>query len=202
MAHRTKGVAAAVIVLATLPAAIAARKSTDPGPGWSVAHSVQLPFCEQSMSARPARRTPVATPGAGAPSPTTLPDPPAASATPDAAATGDRATATAAATPDLWLGIAALECGGTDEVVLLANVGVTEGDVAGWSLRSVEGNQVLVLASRRLPAGESVAVHSGPGAPPTGDRDIRWTLSYIWNNVSDRAQLISPAGIVVQEEDC
>jgi hypothetical protein len=111
-------------------------------------------------------------------------------------------TFTTAPPEPLVLGIAALECGGSDEFIRLANVGTTPGDLAGWRVRSAEGNQTYVFGSRLLLPGDSVALHSGPDAPPTGGQDVRWTLSYVWNNSGDMAELYSPAGDLVQEEDC
>jgi hypothetical protein len=64
------------------------------------------------------------------------------------------------------------------------------------------GSQQYTFSSRTLGPGESVYLHSGPDAPPSGGNRIRWTTAYIWNNNGDTAQLKDPQGHVVDEDDC
>lgn len=112
-------------------------------------------------------------------------------------------TVTPTATPGIGLlRIGFLQCEGSDEYVRIVNIGGAAVNMVGWDLLSVVGSQNYDFPSYSLAPGASVYVHSGPGAPPTGGNTLLWTTSYIWNNSGDEARLISPAGVVVDTDDC
>ncbi len=47
-----------------------------------------------------------------------------------------------------------------------------------------------------------MTVHSGPDAPESSGENLRWTISNIWNNGEDEAQLKDPQGNVVDNDNC
>lgn len=117
------------------------------------------------------------------------------------------ATSTPTVTPTATTGvgmlrIAFLQCEGSDEYVRIYNYGGAAVNLAGWDLLSVVGSQNYSFPGYSLQPGTSVYVHSGPDAPPTSGHNLRWTTAYIWNNSGDEARLISPAGVVVDTDDC
>lgn len=112
-------------------------------------------------------------------------------------------TITPTSTPGAGLlRIGFLQCATSNEYVRIDNIGSTSVNLAGWDLFSVIGSQNFDFPAYDLLPAESVYVHSGPGAPPTSGNDLRWTTSYIWNNDSDEARLISPQGLVVDSDVC
>jgi len=86
--------------------------------------------------------------------------------------------------------------------VRVENTGAGPGDLAGWTLRSVVGDERYPFSSYILAPDTSLTLHSGPYAPPTGGTVIRWTTDYIWNSDGDEAQLIDPQGKVVDRDGC
>ncbi len=100
------------------------------------------------------------------------------------------------------LRIGSLQCETRNEYVRVDNFGSVTVSMQGWDIYSVEGPQTFDFPAYSLAAGESVYVHSGPDAPPTGGNRIRWTTGYIWNNDGDEARLTSPQGVVVDTDDC
>ncbi len=93
---------------------------------------------------------------------------------------------------------------GADEIVTITNVGNAPGSLAGWRINSY-GNktcqplsdQVYVFQDVILNPGDSVRVHSGPKAQSNPPSDFFWTYDHIWNNSSDRADLVDASGTVV-----
>ena len=95
-----------------------------------------------------------------------------------------------------------LQCSGPDEYVRIENTGRAAGDLEGWTLRSVVGDQRFVFPSYHVAPNDTVRVHSGPYAPPTGGNVFRWTTDYVWDASGDEAQLIDPEGHLVDRDGC
>lgn len=100
------------------------------------------------------------------------------------------------------LRIFTLECNGRDEYIRILNDGESALDLAGWSIHSVVGAETFTFPSYSLEPGDTVAVHSGPDAPPTGGSNFRWTTEFVWVGTGDEAQLKDPAGTVVDNAGC
>lgn len=95
-----------------------------------------------------------------------------------------------------------LQCGGDDEYVRIENTGEAAGQLAGWSIVSAEGGERYTFEPRVLAPGDTVSLHSGPQAPPTGGSVIRWTTDEIWADGSDEARLLDPRDRLVDRDGC
>ena len=81
---------------------------------------------------------------------------------------------------------------GKDEYIVIKNFGCAPVNLAGWRIYS-KGGQRYTFPTVILQAGESIAVHSGPGA----SGELIWTRKYVWNNKGDEAILYDAEGNVV-----
>ena len=81
---------------------------------------------------------------------------------------------------------------GKDEYIVIKNFGCGPVNLAGWRIHS-KGGQWYTFPEITLGPGESVSVHSGPGASGS----LIWTRKYVWNNKGDEAILYDAAGNVV-----
>ena len=81
---------------------------------------------------------------------------------------------------------------GKDEYIVIKNFGCAPVNLAGWRIYS-KGGQWYTFPTVILQAGESIAVHSGPGASGS----LIWTRKYVWNNKGDEAILYDAEGNVV-----
>ncbi|RLA98122.1 MAG: hypothetical protein DRG83_14935 [Deltaproteobacteria bacterium] len=81
---------------------------------------------------------------------------------------------------------------GKDEYIAIKNFGNAPVSLAGWRIFS-KGRQWYTFLTVILQAGESIVVHSGPGA----SGELIWTRKYVWNNKGDKAILYDVAGNVV-----
>ena len=98
-------------------------------------------------------------------------------------------TPTPTATPDVY--IAALVPTGGDEYVLIHNGGPGSQTMTGWRIYAVGAGQYYNFpAGYSLAAGNSVAIHSGPHAMEILPSHLKWTSSYIWNDLHDQAGLL------------
>ncbi len=102
------------------------------------------------------------------------------------------------------LQIETIRAAGGDEVVTIVNPGPYDQTLAGWWIQSAGGKtcqpvpgQVFHFpAAYVLTAGSRVRVHSGPQAFDQPPGDLFWQVDTVWNNDGDRAELVSPEGVV------
>jgi len=111
-------------------------------------------------------------------------------------------TAAGTPAPRQAVAIVRLQCRGRDEYVVVENQGASTVELERWRLRSVVGDQWFAFPSMSLEPRAALSIHSGPDAPPTGGPSLRWTLSYIWNNDGDEAELTESTGLVVSRASC
>jgi hypothetical protein len=104
--------------------------------------------------------------------------------------------------PATDLRIFTMQCDGRDEFVRILNDGPAAVNLFGWSIFSVIGAERFTFPSYNLEPGDTVSVHSGPDAPPSGGSIFRWTTDFIWVGTGDAAQLKDPAGTVVDSQGC
>ncbi len=81
---------------------------------------------------------------------------------------------------------------GKDEYIVIKNFGKSPVNLTGWRIYS-RGGQWYTFPEITLDSGESVSVHSGPGASGS----LIWTKEYVWNNNGDEAVLYDAEGNVV-----
>jgi trimeric autotransporter adhesin len=84
------------------------------------------------------------------------------------------------------------------EQAKISNTGDAPVNLNQWSLLSVKGIQRFTFGSRVLGPGKTVVVTSGPRAR-TGTGFLRWSVSNIWNNQEDPAELYDADGHLVAE---
>lgn len=88
-----------------------------------------------------------------------------------------------------------LDAEGSDEVVLIQNLGTVAQPLTGWVLTSLRGETFFTLPEGTiLPPGGQLRVHSGPGASAGGPDDLLWTRESVWNNKGDTAVLFGANG--------
>lgn len=81
------------------------------------------------------------------------------------------------------------------EWVRVTNPSARARDLTGWVIRDKAGH-VFRFPQFTLGAGQSVRVHTGPGANTR--TDLHWrSRAYIWNNTGDTATLKTRAGRTV-----
>ena len=85
--------------------------------------------------------------------------------------------------------ISQLQYSGSDEYIEIANNGPGVQNLDGWVIRSTTGSQTYTFGSINLGIGQSVRVHSGPGAFSNPPFDLLWSTAYLWNNAGDEAEL-------------
>ncbi|WP_162287884.1 S-layer homology domain-containing protein [Indiicoccus explosivorum] len=86
------------------------------------------------------------------------------------------------------------------ETVTIQNTGSVDVDMTGWTLLSVEGNQLYTFpAGYILRAGYSVNINAGRNSVHNPPSDLEWSDAYIWNNDGDEAELYDPAGVLISE---
>jgi hypothetical protein len=84
------------------------------------------------------------------------------------------------------------------EVVVISNAGTAEVDLGGWKIRDDSKRKPYVFrAGTILGPGASVRLRSGPSALQTGEGELTWTTSLVWNDSGDTAFLENPDGEVV-----
>lgn len=75
--------------------------------------------------------------------------------------------------------ISQLNYSGSDEYVEITNNGPGDQNLDGWYLRSVSGSQTYNFSGVSLGVGQSVRVHSGPGAFSSPPFDLFWSKAYL-----------------------
>lgn len=84
-----------------------------------------------------------------------------------------------------------------NEIATIVNDSQAEVDLTGWYLVSTVGNQIYNFPKGyKLGAGESVQVVSGRNAA-NGDRMLKWSGAYIWDNNNDPGELYDSSGNLV-----
>jgi Lamin Tail Domain len=88
------------------------------------------------------------------------------------------------------------------EVATITNTGGQPISLAGFTLRSVKGDQRFTFGAQvgALQPNSTLRVKSGPSATGNVPGTINWTTNFIWNNESDPAELIDSNMTVVAEE--
>jgi hypothetical protein len=87
------------------------------------------------------------------------------------------------------------------EEATITNTGLESVPLAGWTLRSVRGDQrFLIPAGTTIAAGATLIVRSGLNAVGALPGTLIWTTSFIWNNEEDPAELIDPMMNIVAED--
>lgn len=81
------------------------------------------------------------------------------------------------------------------EYVVVKNMTAKAVNLKGWTVRDAQAH-VFVFPSFNLPAGGSVALHSGAGT--ANATNLYWRYgNFVWNNDGDTATLKHPSGATV-----
>lgn len=87
-----------------------------------------------------------------------------------------------------------------EEAITITNHGTSNVNMTGWTLVSVEGNQIYTFPDGFvLNKGASVKITSGPNAENQFPTHLKWTDGYICNNDGDIAELYNSEGEKVSE---
>ena len=96
--------------------------------------------------------------------------------------------------PKLWRVAAAMVC-----TVTVAGA-PAPASVDGWELVSAQGGQRYTARAQRLAPGHAWWVVSGVSPDcPSGDNRQEWGRRAIWVDSGDTAQLVDPAGVLMDE---
>lgn len=88
-----------------------------------------------------------------------------------------------------------LQATGEDEYVTIKNIGTVAQPLTNWVLASLRGEQFYTFPEGTfLSPGESIQVHSGPGARNAPSQALFWTREPVWNNKHDTAVLFDANG--------
>lgn len=81
----------------------------------------------------------------------------------------------------------------TPEFVIIRNTGGLPQDMTGWVLLSTIGSQTFTFpAGYTLAPGATVQIETFTGAVDNPPSVLLWTVSAIWNNAGDKAELLRP----------
>ena len=111
-------------------------------------------------------------------------------------------TATATTGPSGGVRIGSLSCQSNPEYVRIDHDGFVAVQLAGWRIHSIVGDQWYTFPNYLLQPGAVVYVESAGSAPPSSGNHLLWTTQNMWNNEGDRAELLTPQGLVVDGRDC
>ncbi|NDI37226.1 thermonuclease family protein [Chengkuizengella sediminis] len=88
-----------------------------------------------------------------------------------------------------------------EEYITIMNNDITDMDMTGWSVLSVQGDQRFDFPdSYTIKAGEAITIWSGDFSRGIWSVDLYWTEQNIWNNNGDPAQLINADNVIVDIE--